>query len=259
MNIHIIVVAHSLVNELRELVNATATNDVTYHIFLHSEKTDVMVMCENLRNSHPRGQIRYYPYGTNRGLATSWNEGIMNALLSNADVIMIANDDVVATSRDMYKIAVAAESHPEFGFIEGIGFDKRMDRRQNMNFALCAINRIAIDTIGYFDQNFFPIYFEDSDLVRRAALAGVQFFNVGETEIVHGSMVTTHADPLLLAKHAENFSANEAYYVQKWGGRPGSESFSIPFDNPSFNLKISGKDVFSPYPKYNRIGRGAID
>lgn len=256
-NIHMVVVMHSLAEPVVKLMEELLIPDITLHLFTHSMKTPVTIAAEKIRDSHRRGAVRLYPYGTNRGLALSFNEGILNARNEKAETILIANDDITAKREDITKIIDFALANQDVGFVEAIGYDERMARKQNMNLALCAVNNIVFDTIGYYDVNFLKIYFEDSDFNRRAALAGIKWGNVGETSIVHTSMATTQLDPQLLADHARNFSANEAYYVQKWGGIPSEEKYEIPFNDPRYTLNISATQAFSPYLFHNRVGNGS--
>lgn len=101
--------------------------------------------------------------------------------------------------------------------------------------------------IGGFDETFYPAYFEDGDYRRRANLAGVvvhewpieyvERLALGRDRtsrgIVHGSY---DADGYQgwrgekLAWFWECYEKNRRYYIAKWGGDPGSETFSVPFD-----------------------------
>ncbi len=101
--------------------------------------------------------------------------------------------------------------------------------------------------LGGFDETFYPAYFEDGDYRRRANLAGipvhewpieyVERLALGRDRtsrgIVHGSY---DADGYQgwrgerLAWFWECYEKNRQYYIAKWGGDPGSETFSVPFN-----------------------------
>jgi GT2 family glycosyltransferase len=88
------------------------------------------------------------------------------------------------------------------------------------------------DTLGYFDEQFFPAYAEDNDLGRRMNLTGVV------RSIVKGAAYFHHVSSTLKAYtheqerlHHDQFRANVARYIAKWGGEMDkSEKFTIPYD-----------------------------
>jgi hypothetical protein len=45
---------------------------------------------------------------------------------------------------------------------------------------------------------------------------------------------------------------NEKYYLEKWGGAGGHETFDRPFNRPEFGLKIPFEDRHCPYPGFQR-------
>lgn len=242
MNTHIIVVAYGLAEDLTRLYASANSPDVTWHIFLHSKFPDVVEACETLVRN---GNVNYYDYGHNRGLARSWNEGLYNAYFGGADVMMIANDDAVAGEGDVARLAEAAITNPDYYFIDGIGFDQSTNQHKSMKLSLAVINPIGIETIGYFDETFTPIYFEDIDYYRRASLAGLKSATIGGTHIVHaGSKSRTLTDESVFWK---DFNRNRDYYVAKWGGDQGCEGYQTPF-NQDYGMYIGYEDRQDPYP-----------
>jgi GT2 family glycosyltransferase len=133
--------------------------------------------------------------------------------------------------------------------VSGWGYDRREAVEKDQRFALAVLNPIAFDTIGLFDGNFWPIYFEDVDWCRRAELAGLPELCVPDTCIVHAGSKTlyTHTN---METHHRQFAANQAYYVRKWGGMPGEETFTIPFNDPRFTLRI---DPWQHGPAYSGV------
>lgn len=248
-NIHITVVAYAL--DLDPLVRDLHGLEITWHCYLHSQNEEVAGGCEYIAEALGE-QFIYHPYGVNRGLARSWNDGLIESAEMGATVMMIANDDIVASYADVLRLADAATRYRDYGFIECMGVDQRMGRRQPMAFALCAVNPIAIETIGYMDENLFPYGFEDSDYARRAGLEGVKWLTLEDVNIVHVGSATVAASPTLARQNQITFNATKAYYVQKWGGEPGAEQYSVPFDDPTFDLRIDESVRNAPYYGYNR-------
>jgi GT2 family glycosyltransferase len=101
-------------------------------------------------------------------------------------------------------------------------------------------------SVGEFDEEYYPVYFEDSDYRYRCKLAGVTLEewsatdhesiypgrNRAATGIVHGKH-----DPEgyqgwrgeKLAWFHARWEANRQRYLAKWGGDVGQERFTTPF------------------------------
>lgn len=247
INIHIVLIVYAL--DVLPLIQSMNGIGVTWHVFTHSANEVVLDALPILRYMH---NVNVYDYQKNRGLAKSWNEGLINAYAQGADVVVIANDDLIADFDDLLILAFAAYEHPEAGIVVCEGYNQRMGEQQILQFAIPAINPIAIEQIGYFDENFVPIYFEDSDYSRRAALAGVKFHNAGKTGIIHTGSATVASVNDLAVQNNLTFQRNVAYYCTKWGGPLGQETFTVPFFDAKFNLKITAEQRHDPYPDYSR-------
>lgn len=246
--IHIVLVCYAL--DIRPMIPALEAPNVWFHVFTHSRRPAAADFV-SYYDMHPNMII--HDYGVNRGLAQSWNDGIIESYERGADAVLVVNDDVTMSREDMLILANAAVEHREAGIIEAEGFNERMNEHQILQFAVFGINPIALDTIGYFDQNFAPIYFEDSDYSRRAALAGLIYHNAGETSMVHRGSATIGSVPELNQQNHMTFSLCNAYYRRKWGGEPGQEIFRHPFNDTRVGLKIHADHRFAPYQGYNRI------
>jgi GT2 family glycosyltransferase len=101
--------------------------------------------------------------------------------------------------------------------------------------------------VGYFDQNFWPAYFEDADYFRRLELSGVP--NLWDERILleHNRSQTVRADFLLRKLHDERTRRNETYYIRKWGRFAGlgwtgratrPRTFNHPFNDPNIGCSI---------------------
>lgn len=108
---------------------------------------------------------------------------------------------------------------------------------------LMAFNVKAFKEIGWIDA-FFVNYFSDNDFLYRFRLANysVTVFDGIKTEHFGGGSNTIHSDPELLEHNYQTFPLWERYYIQKWGGKPGNERYTVPFNNPKLKdyMKIKG-------------------
>jgi len=97
-------------------------------------------------------------------------------------------------------------------------------------FGAFAPNTAAVDRVGWFDENLHPMYFEDNDYKRRMLIAGVPYLRV-DSRTRHDNSSTIGSDARLALRNQETFGLNAAYYLEKWGGPPGRETFTLPFDD----------------------------
>lgn len=194
--------------------------------------------------------VRNKPQGgpsNNLGVAGSWNEGIRNMVACDDEWLLI--------------VSAAVRFEPGgFGeFIEGLSVERdyphgirAVEADNGLGWHLIAFHREVIDRVGWFDENFYPAYFEDNDYSYRAQLAfGVDSrlpdfagplwpkvpARAAMTEVAHG--ITRGHVPV-------DFVGLEAYYVRKWGGKSGAEVWTNPGD---------GVSDFRWWPTVDREGR----
>lgn len=157
--------------------------------------------------SHLKGhQVTFIDPGFNLGVAASWNFVIRAR--PAAPWWLIVNADIQFGAGDLERLADA--------------MDKPGPRVACLyEFGAFGINAETVDTVGWFDENFHPIYFEDNDYRRRCHLAGVPVVNlISRTR--HDNSATIASG---YARHNDRtFPRNRDYYAAKWGGLPGLET-----------------------------------
>lgn len=106
---------------------------------------------------------------------------------------------------------------------------------------LALYKKSVFDKIGYIDVNFFPAYFEDNDIARRAVNAEIKsataldawYFHFWSRTFKEGTGGSSH----------KYFRLNENFYLTKWGGEFGHEVFKRPFngyDTSLFGVTLPG-------------------
>ncbi len=146
----------------------------------------------------------------NLGVAASWNFVIRTTC--DAPWWCLVNAD--------------AAFHP--GDLALLGMTGAAEIRCLIEFGAFGITAACVDTVGFFDENFAPIYCEDTDYRRRCALAGVPIIYIPNRS-THVGSVSYQGNPL--ADNARTYPANVAYYRGKWGGWIGEERYDSPFDS----------------------------
>lgn len=94
---------------------------------------------------------------------------------------------------------------------------------------LWAINPTAAKDIGGWDT-VFSAYYSDNDQRRRWTLAGWECIDTHIEGVNHEGSATIKSDPKLNFLNGQTFPLYRDYYIRKWGGEPGHEIFSKPFN-----------------------------
>jgi GT2 family glycosyltransferase len=151
----------------------------------------------------------------NLGVAASWNLAIK--AYPHEPYWLIANHDTVFAPGDLDRL-IAEMQRPGPRWV-GINGDWRA----------FGINAECIETVGFFDENYVPVYCEDADYEYRCDLAGVpRYFIEGGTTHVGSASIR---EPRYGAANARTYPRNRDYFRRKWGGDlRGSEVFTTPFD-----------------------------
>lgn len=169
-----------------------------------------------------KGNIFFIRSEQNLGVSASWNallDKIYNGTPANytkgCNYALILNDDIFLGRNEKQVMQFIIE-------------------RDNLTLATttgtwCAfiLSQLVFERVGQFDEAIFPAYFEDNDYAYRLKLEGLShsshdFLN---PEIYRNSQ-TIAKDPSL----NNNFHTNREYYIKKWGGLPGHETFLFPFN-----------------------------
>ena len=111
------------------------------------------------------------------------------------------------------------------GFIEKINNNFATTTGTWCNFLLS--NKVH-KIVGDFDERFFPAYYEDNDYHQRLKL---DLFKVEQHEFMNPEI---YRNSMTIEKNRSlnsRFEINKQYYIEKWGGVPGEEKFSIPFND----------------------------
>jgi len=154
--------------------------------------------------------------GSNMGVAASWNHLLR---WFPDDNVIISGDDVVVQPDTLEKMVAAAARSKGLFFVTGGA----------SSWAFFLQKPELARKIGYYDEKFWPAYYEDNDYHRRMKLAGEDY------ELAAGAMVSHDISSTLAAlapeekrKFEAEISKNSRYYAIKWGGLPGEERLTVP-------------------------------
>jgi|GEM_PF-1008850 len=147
--------------------------------------------------------------------------------------ISIANEKACDFYMYMHNDAVADKETPEklLELIQQLFETKRNWGAVFTNHdTLAAYNMEAVRNVGQYDP-VLPSYFTDCDYYRRIILNGYEMINT-DLNVIHqnGGSNTINSDYMVKLSHNETFMLYRRYYLSKWGGDPGRELYTIPFN-----------------------------
>jgi GT2 family glycosyltransferase len=207
------IAAHGLL--ARCIRSVLAQDDVATDVILVQNGPAVDLVCRYWR---AQGLAVHRPR-FNLGVAGAWNAACRWAWARGHDAIVLLNDDLELVDRAILaRLRQAVDAEPRgLYFLVGRGFG-----------AVC-LSRVVWDELGPFDEGFWPAYHEDNDMHLRATLAGIPWRDVaGDSD--HFGSAAIRTDRRLEALNHATFPLTQQRYVAKWGGLPGEERFTRPFD-----------------------------
>jgi GT2 family glycosyltransferase len=230
----------------------TAAIPTAWYIHHHGADAAFAGRIEGLR---AKRNFSIHMHRENRGLARSWNEGIHQAYADGCELVLLVNDDLHFVNNGFREFLHFAQENTDYGlaFLHGLetGGSPLAGQVIDQGFGCCVLSKLALEHVGYLDQNFWPAYYEDVDYGRRCYLSNVKIITSPKVLVEHERSKTTRDNPDILAKSAEVMRLNEDYYTRKWGP-PYKETFTVPFDNREFTNRITWSERCDPYPGYRR-------
>lgn len=160
--------------------------------------------------------------GYNMGVAASWNFAIKANI--GAPWWLFVNNDVVFAPGELGALARQME-------------DAAPKVIALLGFAAVAINAAAIDLVGWFDEGFTPMYYEDSDWCYRAKLVDLPRQHIGGHS-VHLHEQTTKSDAAIAAANQVTRQRNRARYIAKWGGPVTEERYLVPWNGANDQTSV---------------------
>lgn len=163
----------------------------------------------------------------NKGVAASWNLGIDEMYNTNAQWLIIISATMRFGNRGGLDILEQLERHSDAGVVHFAGPEvPEQEYKRGVSggvhdniygWWLTALSRKVIDRVGKFDENFYPVYFEDIDYdwrinrdypERQWLILPVEAKSMGIGHGVKLGNVEAPAQP------------NLDYFYKKWGRKP---------------------------------------
>jgi hypothetical protein len=157
----------------------------------------------------------------NLGCGRSWNLGARWVVDRGLDYLVICSE-AVTFHGGMHELVRCMREHPTEPIIS-----------TRFGWKLLAIHRTTFEAVGFFDEGFWPAYYEDTDFLYRMGLAGLpsprengqafRYCDVSGRMLPDGHVLTSGLVQIDLDRLRTR-------YRRKWGGDQGKERFTVPWD-----------------------------
>lgn len=199
------------------------------------------------------GLISHAQMHANLGVAGSWNFALQDALIdNNLPAVLICGSDIQWLPGQLKTFYETWMANHDASFLFA-----------HWSFSTFMVTRRGFDTMGWFDENFYPAYLEDGDYwwrIGRYKKLGVDVKVVDvpvkpiHGEAPHWGSATLHSDPAIARVIKQGHERNWSYYTRKWGGQVAgnTERFDTPFNNPEVSVNywlLSPERIRQPHWK----------
>ncbi len=164
--------------------------------------------------NHSSDRVTVMTQDRNIGVAASWNV-LCREIYKEHAYAFILNDDVYL-GRKEEEIEDLIRKRPDAPFISGM-----------MDWCSFLMPRRTFESIGEFDEVFYPAYYEDNDYAYRMRLSGMYPFKTPLLNpLVYKASMTSQKDRSILDK----IKKCKQEYIKKWGGEPEQEKFKTAYN-----------------------------
>lgn len=217
------------------------TLDKLINQVLESSNLDIVIINNNPNGfslNYNESRIQVYNVGSNLGVAKSWN---MFFDVCDDDSLIISNDDI-----SLQQDTIASMLN-DFMFFKDKGIIYPQ-AQIDMPFSCFAISRAVYESVGKFDNEFFPGYYEDVDFLLRMWQNGLYRKRVKCKPIFHivgGSTEYSYSPEMqpFLIKSREHLFKKWPIMAYNW--QVG--------DDVCKNIDLQASAIENKYLPYNKI------
>lgn len=202
---------------------------------------------------------------TNTGCAKAWNKGIEIAKSKGCNYFAIFNSDILVSPnaiQNMYDrlalgdkqlvagLDISGESPLPESVLDVTAGICRKDYSEapHPHFSCFMISENTIESVGWFNEIFYPAYFEDNDYHHRIrAMFGNDAAITITTAAFHHFGSKTQNEALGIGTpvvRGDVFKENERRFVELWGSVPATATWNHPRNDQSLSAKINQDQQF---------------
>ena len=268
-----------------ESILEKTNHNINTTLYLSRFSEDLFLECSRIANKY---NINFEPRGDNSPLQYINEAKHRGFDINKADCVMSIQPDTFFLKKHVFDpIMEEASQYFDSNYIVCISSDHPDD---TLPLGMTIHTKLGWETIGCEDINFYPHAGQESDTHRRCYLSygldpddNVAYMKPLEGKVLppwmhrirnknfmHIEKPWNTIDSRLGNKRQIDYTLQVffncvlcdrwgPYYIEKWGGQPGKESFTHPFNNENNTIKIEWKNSTNPYPETKFVSlRGLI-
>jgi len=152
----------------------------------------------------------------NIGVAAAWNALLEEAFKEHTHALVL-NDDIYL-NRTQEEMSLLIHD-PELG-------NKIYVCEKAYDWCAFLISDEVFAKVGEFDTDL-SIYYNDNDMMRRMKLMGIE---VAQVPFLNPNVFNRSSSLLRDPSLQPLIEENKQFYIKKWGGLPGAETYEVPFN-----------------------------
>lgn len=179
-------------------------------------------------------------------LAACWNMALRAAWRMKYEAVILANNDLIMRQDQVALLAahghefvscVSVASEDQLGTPgDRTVEDLRKSERDHPDFSNFLIRKSVTDKVGFFNEDYFPGYVEDSEFHARAWRAGVRLLCVDLPFVHFGASTLKQAnekEAVIIRRGAER---NRERFHRQYGCLPGTPEYDKLFSPETFGI-----------------------
>lgn len=248
--------ADLLIQTVQSMLSSAKEYRIHLALYSHTQNAEVLEACRKVSYMVNHTEEHVCAFRNNKincGLARTWNEFLHTYTAGRnrdwgQDTWIITNDDIVFGAGSFDTLCRLSVENRDYYALNPNGD----------GYSCQALNPILWETLGYFDENFFPAYYEDCDMSYRCELAGLKQLVCPHIGITHLGSQTTKRNPDIQAMCDIWVPKCAQYFYRKWGKGPCEEVYVVPFDAYEKDKPVPKFGLYMPYeqpyfgPPYDR-------
>lgn len=177
-----------------------------------------------------------------QSLSACWNMGLKALWCNSYSPVLVLNNDVEIRTDTYSVLRKFLYTDPHAKFVTGVSvrtylemekpieIGDVMDRASpHPDFSCFMIDKGVYSTVGEFDEQFYPAFYEDNDYHVRMHRAEIEAVSIPLPFLHHGSQTLANAHPMEAA-FIRNGAANcKDYFKSKYGCVPSTPEYDALF------------------------------
>ena len=124
--------------------------------------------------------------------------------------------------------------------------------RMAVTGACLAVKRDEFEAVGGFDEEAFPVAYNDIDFCLRLHAKGLRNFYRGDAALIHHESQSRGSDDVSAAKHKRQ-SAEAARFLDRWRHMTNADPYFSPAFDPEMEIGVAHRANYVPRCAYSEL------